>query len=228
MAGLRKELIMKVYVVLDVEMCRVHSKTTDYKYKNEIIQIGAIMMTEDYELMEKFSAYVRPRYGKIDHFIAKLTGITERTIKDSPDIEEALQKMLQWIGKREAVFYSWSSTDYYQIRNEIREKCRENDCWESLLDPKNWIDYQETLGKRLASGRCLKLSDALEIAEVDVKGHLHNGLDDAYNTARMIAKLETQKDYRTLIERLREKESAKKPLTVSLGSLLQGIVLEPA
>lgn len=219
---------MKVYVVLDVEMCRVHSQSTDYRYKNEIIQIGAIMMTEDYKLTEKFSTYVKPRYGKIDHFIAKLTGITERTIKDSPDIEEALQKMLQWIGKREAMFYSWSSTDYYQIRNEIREKCQENECWGSLLDPKNWIDYQDMLGKRLASGKCLKLSDALEITEVDVKGHLHDGLDDAYNTARMIAKLETQMDYRTIIERLQEKESSKGPLTMSLGSLLQGMVLEPA
>lgn len=27
--------------------------------------------------------------------------------------------MLEWIGDREAEFFSWSETDYYQIRGEI-------------------------------------------------------------------------------------------------------------
>ena len=73
-----------------------------------------------------------------------------------------------------------------------------------------------------------KLTEALELVELDVHGYLHNGLDDACNTARMIAKLETNRDYRTLIERVREKETEQTPLTVSLGSFLQGLDLEPA
>ena len=61
----------------------------------------------------------------------------------------------------------------------------------------------------------------------NTKGRAHDGLDDAYNTARMIAKLEQNKDYKTLVERLRANEENQKPLTTSLGQLLQGLSLEP-
>ena len=264
---------MKVNIVLDVEMCKVSSKTRRYPYKSEIIQIGAVMMDENWEMLDSFSAYVKPRYGKINHFILSLTGISERDIKNAPDIGEALQQMLQWIGENEATFYSWSATDYYQIRNEIQLKClagqecqadpessasqkysagqecqadpessagqkypasqecrisQEDSCWDVLLDAANWVDYQEKFGKRLDYSQPLKLSEALDLAEIETEGHLHDGLDDARNTARMIAKLEQQKNYQTLIERIRAQEEAQKPLTSSLGDCLKGLVLEPA
>ena len=218
---------MKIQVVIDVEMCKVQIKAYNYPYKNEIIQIGAVKMDEKYEILDSFSTYVKPRYGKIDHFIDRMTGLSERNLKGAPDIEDALLKMLQWIGDDETVFYSWSTTDYDQICNEIRYKCREDLNWDLLLNQEKWIDYQERLGARLESQRSLKLSDALELVEIDTKGRAHDGLDDAYNTARMIAKLEQNKDYKTLVERLRANEENQKPLTTSLGQLLQGLSLEP-
>ena len=217
---------MKVSVVLDVEMCRVRTTSIDFPCKNEMIQIGAVMLDESFALQSKFSTYVKPRFGKIDHNILTLTGISERDIKDAPDIEDALKQMLLWIGENDVTFYSWSSTDYYQIAEEIRLKCKEDLCWEKLLDQANWVDYQESLGKRLGMERPLKLSEALELAEIDTEGRFHDGLDDAYNTALMIAKLESNKDYQTLIEKLREKEKTQEPLTTSLGSMLQGFSLK--
>ena len=217
---------MRVHVVLDVEMCRVRTKGAGYPCKSEIIQIGAVKMDDAYTILDKFSTYVRPRFGKIDHFIADLTGISERTIKEAPDIEEVLGQMLGWIGENEVIFYSWSETDYYQIRNEILYKCQESDKWTGLLDESNWVDYQKKLGDRLEAFQSMKLSEALDLAEIDTEGHLHDGLDDAYNTALMISKLETQKDYQTVLERLREKEKEQEPLTMSLGSLLKGLVID--
>ena len=219
---------MKVHVVIDVEMCGVKTRNRKFRCKNEIIQIGEVMMDESFVITDTFSTYVRPRYGRIDHMIKALTGITERNTGKAPDIEEALEAMLTWIGPDESVFYSWSLTDYYQIRREFQWKCREDSIWEVLLNQSNWIDYQEQFGRRLKTTACMKLTEALELVELDVHRYLHNGLDDACNTARMIAKLETNRDYRTLIERVREKEREQTPLTVSLGSFLQGLDLEPA
>ncbi len=217
---------MNLKIVIDVEMCKVQFKVSTYPHKNEIIQIGAVRMNEDYEILDTFSTYVKPRYGKVDRFIGTLTGISERTIKDAPDIEDALLGMLQWIGDDEAVYYSWSQTDYYQIRNEIQCKCHEDDRWAGLLDQANWIDYQKILGNRLEASNPLKLSEALDLAEIDTEGHLHDGADDALNTARMISKLERQKDYKMLIERLRASEKDQEPLTASLGDLFQGLKLK--
>ena len=217
---------MKVFIVIDVEMCRVYSRPRGYPPKNEIIQIGAVMMDESYEMIDKFSVYVKPRFGEIDRFIATLTGISPKTIKGSPDIEEALRKLLEWIGDNEPVFYSWSATDYHQIRNEIAYKCQDKDHFKVLLNRVNWIDYQEKFRKRLGSSTVLNLPEALQLVEIDTKGRLHDGLDDAYNTAGLIAKLETRKDYQTLIERVRAKEKEQEPLTTSLGSLLGEMDLE--
>jgi len=219
---------MKVHVVLDVEMCRVPSRIQKYPYKNEIIQIGAVMLNDSYEIIDKYSTYVRPRYGRIDNYILSLTGISERTIKNAPDIEDALGEMIQWIGDKEAVFYSWSTTDYFQIRKEIQLKCQEDAKWTRILAQENWIDYQRKLGERLDSPRLLKLTEALNLTEISTEGRMHDGLDDAYNTARMIAKLEKNKDYQTLLERLRIREKEQKPLSITLGSLMQGLILESA
>lgn len=219
---------MKTHIVLDVEMCRVQMRTDRFPYRHEIIQIGAVKLNDSYEIVDEFSTYVRPRYGKVDFFIKDLTGITEQMVKQAPDIEEALQRMVQWVGEDEADFYSWSDTDYYQIRNEILCKCQENASWDLLLNQTNWVDYQAKFSERLESPKALKLAEALDLAEIDPEGHLHDGLADAYNTARLIAKLETQKDYRTLIERNRVREKNEEPLTTSLGAFLQGLVLESA
>ena len=208
---------MKTYVVIDVEMCRVQIKRSSYPHKNEIIRIGAVMLDESYEMLSEFLTYVKPRHGKINNYISNLTGITERIIKEALDIEEALLSMLQWIGVNEVIFYSWSATDFFQIRKEILFKCQENSCWDILLDKKNWIDYQEKLGERLEYSRKLRLSEALEMAELEKEGRQHDGLDDAYNTARLIAKLESQADYLTLIEKNRVREEKPEPLTTSMG-----------
>ena len=219
---------MNIRVVIDVEMCRVRTRTNRYPHKNEIIQIGAVMMNETYEIVSRFSTYVKPRYGKIDCFIATLTGISERTVKDAPDIEAALEEMLLWIGENNAYFYSWSDTDYYQIRNEIQYKCSKDCKWGKMLDQSRWIDYQKVFGERLESTRLYKLAEALDLSEIDTEGNLHDGLDDALNTARLISKLEMHKNYRTLLERLRENNAQQAPLTISLGNILQGLVLETA
>ena len=219
---------MKVRIVIDVEMCKIQIKKEAYPYKMEIIQIGAVMMNEAYEIQDQFSTYVKPRFGKIDNFISTLTGISERVIKTAPDIEVALEQLLEWIGENNATFYAWSNTDYSQIRNEIQWKCRDNSRWESLLEQANWVDYQKLFSERLGSSRSLKLTEALLLTEVDTEGKTHDGLADAYNTAQMISKLELHTDYRTLIEKIRDKEKEQKPLTMSLGDILQGMILEIA
>ena len=86
---------MGSYVVIDLEMCRVpKSMKRRYHYMHEIIQIGAILMNEEYEIIDSFNSYVKPEYGFLDGFIKNLTGISGADIKDAPGIEEALNAFL--------------------------------------------------------------------------------------------------------------------------------------
>ena len=57
---------MKRYVCLDLEMSEVTSKQRRYicGLRNEIIQIGAVMLDEKYKIIGKFSNYVKPSFIK--------------------------------------------------------------------------------------------------------------------------------------------------------------------
>ena len=216
---------MRVSVVIDVEMCPVQKRvyTNRFPYSNEIIQIGAVMLNEKFEIIDEFCSFIRPVFGKINYFIQNLTGITEKDIKIAPLLETALHHMLDWIGDREPLFYSWSETDYYQIRGEILSKGINIKGIGILLNGNNWVDYQKTTMSRFDLCRAISLSDALTLTDLFPEGRLHDGLTDAYNTARVIAELELHPEKKYTFEKVCRQDEA--PFGTSLGSLLQGVVL---
>ena len=217
---------MKANVVIDIEMCTVQKEYQwkDYPYEHEIIQIGAVLMDGTYEITDEFSSYVRPKYGRIDHFIQQLTGIGDKEIMEAPSLEKALEMMVSWLSGYEVTFYSWSRTDYVQIVREIQAKEIDEEKTAVFLDKENWVDYQLTAGKRFGKPWRMSLEDALMFAEVEPEGKQHDGLADARNTARLIAKMEKNPESHFLQDRLQEeKEKNSEPLGTSLGSLLDGL-----
>ena len=87
------------YLVLDLEMCGVakHYRTDKFHYATEIIQIGAVLLDEEYQRIAEIRQYVHPVYGVIDNFILKLTGISNSDVKHAPCLEDAMKHMLNWI-----------------------------------------------------------------------------------------------------------------------------------
>ncbi len=220
----------KTYVVIDVEMCQVRRSYgwKKYPYAKEIIQIGAVMMNEAYERIGEFSSYVCPAYGKINYFIQNLTGITQKDVRHAPSLDQVLSCMLGWIGERDVVFYAWSDTDYYQIRNEILAKGLDTGAYSLFLEEERWVDYQKRTVDRFELPHLISLGYALCITDLVMEGRAHDGLTDAYNTARLIEKMEKNPDSRFLLDRAGETEEEILPLGTSLGSLLSGLNLEIA
>lgn len=70
------------YVVFDVETTGASAG------KGAITEIGAIRMTGD-EVVDRFSTLVNPG-RRIDPFVVRLTGITDRMVADAPSIEEVM------------------------------------------------------------------------------------------------------------------------------------------
>ena len=109
------------YLVIDLEMCRVpkHYRSKTYKYAHEIIQVGAVLLDEAYEVIGRINQYVHPEHGVIDHFISNLTGIQKNQVKNAPCLKEVLVHMVDWLGNREYKVYAWSNTDHSQLQQEI-------------------------------------------------------------------------------------------------------------
>ena len=178
---------MKNYVIIDLEMCKVPpEKYEETTIRNELIQIGAVLLDESLEIYDTFVTYVCPEFGTIDDFIEELTGITNEDTKDAPYIDEAIDDFLDWLPE-DAVIVSWSETDRYQIMNELDAKEIYFEELEGYFD--TWMDCQKTFSEKMSSNKIYKLSEALIIADIYPEDGEHDALVDARNTAILFAKM---------------------------------------
>lgn len=213
------------YLVIDLEMCNVPKRYRDknYKYAQEIIQVGAVLLDEEYKVIGKLNQYVHPQYGVLDHYISNLTGIQNCQLKNAPVLEDALKSMLDWLSGREYKIYAWSNSDYCQLMHEIRCKNLKEETVLNLLNPEKWIDYQQIFGERFEFARAVSLEEALICCDIKAEGRLHDGLDDAVNTAKLIEKLELDKEF--IIHKY-EVTASTETLNFCLGDLFAGLDLK--
>ena len=217
------------YLVIDLEMCKVpkHYRNKKYKYANEIIQMGAVLLDEEYEVIGRINQYVHPEYGVIDHFISNLTGIQNCQVKHAPCLKEVLLHMVDWLGDREYKVYAWSDSDYSQLQHEILCKDIVDEKIESFMDSARWIDYQEVFGKRFDFTRAVSLEEALMYCDLDTEGRLHDGLDDALNTAKLIKTLELHKEF-VFCKYDIDYKSESEPLNYCIGDLFSELKMSIA
>ena len=214
------------YLVIDLEMCRVPRdyRSKRYKYASETIQIGAVLLDEEFKRIGTLSQFVHPEYGVIDYFIENLTGIKNGQVKHAPRLQEALLHMLNWIGDREYKVYAWSGSDRAQILHEIKAKNIVDEKIASFMEESRWVDYQDIFMKRYEMSRKMSLEEALGRADIDPEGRFHDGLNDAVNTGLLIEKLELNPDYQLVSYEMPEKLSEH--LSSSLGELFAGMELK--
>lgn len=215
------------YLVIDLEMCKVpkNYRGKNYKYASEIIQVGAVLLDEEYKEIGTLCQYVHPEFGILDYFITNLTGIEKGQIKNAPKLKDALIHMADWLGEREYKVFAWSKSDYWQLDHEIKSKKLNDEKLDELMKPERWVDYQEIFGKKYNFEQAVGLKEALMLCDIEPDGRMHDGLDDAWNTARLIEKLEKNPNYK-LIYRERQGKEDSQPLKVRLGELFEGLNLQ--
>lgn len=182
---------MSKYVIVDLEMCNVPKgiKREAYNWRNELIQIGAVVVDESLNITDEFMTLVSPEFGAIDNFIEKLTGISRKAVQGAPKVKAALEMFVNWLPS-DAVLVSWSENDENQIRKEIEAKNILVEGLEDYLD--NWVDCQKTFGEKMNAQKNYKLSEALIIADIDYDEGEHDALVDAKNTAQLFVKMERE------------------------------------
>ena len=214
------------YLVIDLEMCKVpkNYRSKSYRYAQEIIQVGAVLLDESFEIIGKLNQYVHPEHGVIDKFISNLTGIYAGQVKNAPRLQEVLNHMIDWIGDREYKIYAWSDSDYNQFMHEIVSKEILDTKIDDFMNTERWIDFQAVFGNRFEFSRAISLEEALLYCDIKADGRMHDGLDDAINTSKLIKLLETNDEY-TICHYEKNIQMDAEPLNFSLGDLFAGLNL---
>lgn len=179
---------MSKYAVLDLEMCKVPKKHKREKRRNEIIEIGAVLLDEDFEVIGEFKTFVAPEEGVIDSYIHALTGISQQDLEGAPELRTALERFVAWLPE-DTVVITWSVSDERQIRKETERKGISGLC--GFLD--GFIDCQADFSSRMDARKAYGLTEALILAGIEYDEHIHDALVDARNTAMLFRKLKMEK-----------------------------------
>lgn len=185
---------MDRYIVLDLEMCKVPQGEIReiYDTAREIIQIGAVMLDENYNIIDHFNMLVKPEYGVIDREIYNLTGISQEDVENAPRSEDALKAFEEWIPEN-ATLVTWSENDAIQIDDEIYFKDLSLDKLYSFIE--EYIDCQEMFSQKMHTEKKYQLSEALAIANIEYDENIHTAHADAYNTALLFKKIQTEENF---------------------------------
>lgn len=186
------------------------------KLNEEVIEIGAVRLDENFQQEAEFQCYVKPEYGPIKKHITSLTGITQAMVADKKPYAECFRAFVDWVGEEETKIYSWSMSDIKQLRSECRYKLPDFD-----LDWLNsrWVDLQQEFDDRLGLHNSLALKHALGAMDHKFEGTQHTALADAINTSAILTLMQDDAKFKETMKPVLEILQLKDDLSSSIGDL---------
>lgn len=163
---------------------------------NEIIQIGAVVVDDNYYIIEQFSSLVKLKNNNIGKIISNMTGITQKDIDDADDFKTVSEKFVALFKKYGNItFYCWGNCDVPALKNT----CKINNCY-IILDVLNNIYniqpdicrsilYNDRVVRKRISQR--KMCDFYGIS----KRKEHDALNDALTLAAIYNEWLTRGDF---------------------------------
>lgn len=108
------------YVVMDLEWNNTYCKKL-CGFINEIIEIGAVMLDEDLNTIDTFSAIIKTQIGKkLQGRVKKLTNLTNEDIYSGDTFQSVMHNFGQWMGDEPAVILTWADGDIRTLLSNYR------------------------------------------------------------------------------------------------------------
>ena len=158
---------------------------TELTLRGEIIQIGAVRINARGDVLDTFEGNLRPRiFRKLQHHIAKVTGLSQGDLDAGLPMKEGLQKFLDWAGP-DAELAEWGLDDVPVLKQNL---------FLTGLD-ENWTDRWYDLQRIFLQayprkeGEGLTLESVVDRLGIPKEEPFHNALDDALYTTKVCRKL---------------------------------------
>lgn len=153
--------------------------------ESEIIEIGICTLeVASGERLDKRSILVKPERSKVSEFCTQLTSLTQKQVnKQGISFKQACSLLeREYISKKRV----WASYGEYD-RNLFERQCalRRVDYPFSA----GHINVKSLFGIMHALPYEVGMARAMQMCGLEIEGHHHRGVDDAWNIARLLAKL---------------------------------------
>ncbi len=183
------------YIVLDMEWNQPWPgspsarKVLPVQIRGEILQIGAVRVTEDQQVADEFQVLIKPKYyRRLNRRVSKLTGIKEAQLREEGvPMKEAMERFRDWCGD-DVIFLTWGFDDVTILRENL-QLYGIDDSW---VD--RWYNAQMIFNAQTDGSNAQKaLKTALEIFQIEPSRPAHDALGDAYHTALICSRLDLKK-----------------------------------
>ena len=197
------------YIVMDMEWNQPwpgspsSKKVLPVQIRGEIIQIGAVRVTEDQRVADEFQILIKPKYYRhLNRRVSKLTGIKETQLREEGvPFPEAIEKFRSWCGE-DIVFLTWGFDDIGILRENLMLFNLDTAFTEK------WYNAQMIFNAQTDGATAQKaLKTAMEIFDIEATRPAHDALGDAYHTALICARLDLKKGAAEYDEALKSHEN---------------------
>ena len=104
---------------MDLEWNNAYNKAVK-AFFNEIIEIGAVMIDENMDVVDTFSVLIRSQLSKkLSGRVKDLTHITNEDMYGGVGFDRALSDFTKWLGDRDCIFMSWGNTDLHVLLENL-------------------------------------------------------------------------------------------------------------
>ncbi len=187
------------YVALDLEWDSGYSVRHE-RFVNQILQIGAVKMDEQFQVIDSFEATIRSAITKrVSGRFARLTGITSQIMREGIPPEEAVRRYNDWVGE-DTVTMTWSTSDLYAILEN--EKYLWGDTRfkiDRYLDLQGYIQNEMKLAGHPCQSQ-ISLADAAAFFEISTDDYeLHTARDDSLVCVALLQKNYVRERFEPLI-----------------------------
>ena len=170
------------YLVLDLEATCCNQETIR-RHEMEIIEIGAVMVeAQSLTTLDEFQTFIKPiRFPRLTEFCQSLTSITQTQVDQAPEYKEAIARLKEWLSNYpNAVFGSWGDYD----RNQFKQDSKFHDVPVPIAYPH--VNLKKLFSKTQNLPKRYGMAEALQLAEINLEGTHHRGIDDARNIAKLL------------------------------------------
>ena len=169
----------------------------------EIIQIGAVRLSQAQEVQDEFQILVRPKvYKKLNKKVSSLTGLKDAMLKENGvAFPDAVELFRRWCGE-DCVFLTWGFDDVRILRENLALFSLD-DSW-----TERWYNAQMIFNKQTDGSNAQKaLKTAMELMGIEATRPAHDALGDAYHTALICAGLNLRRGIEEYGKSLEEHEN---------------------
>ena len=195
------------YIILDMEWNQGYPGSAVFigdsrkMLAGEIIQIGAVKLDDDFNVVDTYSRLIKPVFYRKMHFkVEQLTGIRKQDLSDALPFSDVFSDFIKWCGDCH-VFLIWGTDDIPILRQNLEiNKYKE-------YTVGTWYNLQIIYTSQNESEHDqVALSTACDVLGIEQDLPLHNALNDALYTMRICQKLDMKKGLADCLEKQKQSE----------------------